>query len=149
MNTTELSEAIQRLRDSIHGDCCIGQDSEKLLIDEIKAKFAELLAKRNAEPFAWHVKSERMNYVEMDYEVAKAYSAKGAAITPLYRASLPAEQDVEPFAWYREMPMEYAGNCIEHINEKGEAVYIDFRMSTPPDNRGWIPLAIAKRKDGV
>ena len=49
----------------------------------------------------------------------------------------------EAVAWYREMPMEYACNCNEHINEKGEAVYIDFRMSTPPATKGWIPLYTA------
>jgi DNA modification methylase len=56
------------------------------------------------------------------------------------RQQLAEQTSAEPYAWYREMPMEYAGNCIEHINEKGEAVYVDFRMSTPPENKGWIPL---------
>jgi hypothetical protein len=66
----------------------------------------------------------------------------------LREARQSSQSEPVAFAWYRE------GNAInphhvEHINVKGETVYIDFRMSTPPTNKGWIPLFLAAPQQAI
>ncbi len=56
--------------------------------------------------------------------------------------------DSTTYAWYRECN-EINQNLIEHINNNGETVYIEFRMSTPPPNHGWEPLYTAPQPDRV
>jgi|GEM_PF-2233048 len=130
----------------------IGTPNEISLLT-LLTKFAELTLKRASEKIhkaaVGYIDPQSVTNLKSKVSTKEwLWANPDTNLIPLCASLSANEQDAKPFAWYRE-GNEINPNHIEHINERGETVYIEFRMSAPPENRGWVRLAIANKKVGV
>jgi hypothetical protein len=108
------------------------------------AKFAELLAKRNAEPVAWRHKKYRAELYGSLADFAYDYGNTEQAEELFTRASLPAEQDAELLDILKAIR-----DTLHRENDNENGAIQDTIWHRPSETLfDYIDQAIAKRKDG-